>query len=635
MKNIFLFSIIFISSSYFAQITIQNTLTPTQIVQNVLLGSGVTASNIQWNGSLVNSNTVQANLGAFGGAPGIGMNNGVILATGNVSEAVGPNISSSSGNNTGVANYDTDLDLIGLQPPGIDIYDGGVLEFDFIPTGDSISFNYVFASEEYPEYAPPNNSGFNDAFGFFLTGTNPSGGNYTSQNIAVLPGTGTIVSINNINPVTNSTYYVDNAGGLNLEYDGHTTLLQARAGVVCGETYHIKLAISDAGDGGFNSAVFLEANSFSSNTVDVSIVAQTGDTTVIEGCADAEVFFIRAENDTATALTVNYVVTGTAINGVDYNTLPGSVTFLPGQDSVSLSIIPILDLIVEGPESIIITAYTINTCGDTLFSTGTLWIIDQSTAVTVNDISVPCPSNSVINLVATPTSGFGPFTYLWDDGSTNDTLFVTLLASGTYNYSVTITDQCGKQGSDNATITVGTFDAASFTASPTSGQSPLTVNFTNTSTTAGIASYYWDFGNGLNQTTTSAVNVSTVYPDDGIFTVLLLVTSDANCVDTVTKTIQVYSNPLVVMPNVFSPNGDKVNEFYEIAEYSNVEKFECRIFNRWGEQMYVISSVLDKWNGKNKQGNAATDGVYFYTFSAESKTGQTLEGQGFFHLVNE
>jgi len=133
MKNIFLFSIIFISSSYFAQITIQNTLTPTQIVQNVLLGSGVTASNIQWNGSLVNSNTVQANLGAFGGAPGIGMNNGVILATGNVSEAVGPNISTSSGNNTGVANYDTDLDLIGLQPPGIDIYDGGVLEFDFIP----------------------------------------------------------------------------------------------------------------------------------------------------------------------------------------------------------------------------------------------------------------------------------------------------------------------------------------------------------------------------------------------------------------------------------------------------------------------------------------------------------------------
>lgn len=635
MNKIFQLLILVISTSSFAQITIQNTLTPTQIVQNVLLGTGVTASNIQWNGNLVNAGTVQTNLGAFGGSPGIGMSNGVILSTGNVSEAVGPNASTSSSNNTGVVNYDTDPDLIALQPPGIDIFDGGVLEFDFIPTGDTISFNYVFASEEYPEFAPPNNSGFNDAFGFFLTGADPAGGNYTSQNIAVLPGGTTIVSINNINPVTNSSYYINNSSGLNIEYDGYTTLLEARAAVVCGQTYHIKLAISDAGDGGYNSAVFLEANSFSSNTVEVSIVAQTGDTTVIEGCANAEVFFVRAVNDTATALTVYYTVGGTATNGVDFNNLPGSVTFLPGQDSVSLIIVPILDNITEAPESIIITAFTINACGDTLTSTGILWIFDPNATVNVNDVFVPCPSLSIINLVATPTSGFGPFTYLWSDGSTNDTLSTSITTAGTYNYSVTITDQCGKQGTDNATITVGTFDAASFTASPTSGQSPLTVNFTNTSSTAGISSYYWDFGNGLTQTTTTAVNVSSIYPDDGNFKVILLVTSDQNCLDTVSLIIQVYSNPLVIMPNIFSPNGDKANEFYQIAEYSNVEKFECKIFNRWGEQMYEMKHVLDGWNGRNKLGNPAKDGVYFYTFSASSKTGQTIEGQGFLHLVGE
>lgn len=632
-----LYSVFFliISSNLFSQITIQNTLTPTQIVQNVLLGSGVTASNIQWNGSLVDANSVQTNLGQFGGTPGIGTNTGVILATGNVSEAVGPNSTTDASDNSGVVDYTTDPDLIGLQPPLTDIHDAGVLEFDFIPTGDTISFNYVFASEEYPEFAPPNSSGFNDAFGFFLTGPNPSGGNYTSQNIALLPNGITIVSINNINPITNSSFYVDNASGANIEYDGYTTLLEAKTAVTCGQTYHIKLAISDAGDGNWNSAVFLEANSFMSNSVDVSIVAQTGDTTVIEGCANAEVFFVRAENDTASLLTITYDISGTATMGTDYNNLTGLITFQPGQDSVSLLITPILDNLTEVYESIIITAYTINSCGDTLTSTGILWIIDPNASVNIDNLNLPCPSLSIVNLTATPTAGFGPFTYLWSDGSTNSTLSTNFLSPGTFNYSVTITDQCGKQGTDAATVTVGNFDAASFTASPTIGQSPLLVNFVNTSSTLGIATYFWDFGNGNSQTTTTAINVSNVYDTDGNFTVTLVVTDNQNCVDSAKAVIQVFSNPIVSLPNVFSPNGDKINDYFGIIYFSNVEKFSCEIFNRWGEQMYNMTSVLDSWNGKNKVGKPANDGVYFYKYKAASKTGQSIEGQGFVHLVNE
>jgi len=156
---------------------------------------------------------LKANLGQFGGSAGIGISNGIILSCGNISEAIGPNSEEGSSNNTGVIDYTTDIDLIGLQPNGTEIHDGSVLEFDFTPSGDSISFKYVFASEEYPEFAPPNNSNYNDAFGFFLTGPTPGGGNYASQNLALLPDVITVVSINNINSVTNAAYYIDNVGG--------------------------------------------------------------------------------------------------------------------------------------------------------------------------------------------------------------------------------------------------------------------------------------------------------------------------------------------------------------------------------------------------------------------------------------
>ena len=84
------------------------------------------------------------------------------------------------------------------------IYDECVIEFDFVPEGDSISFNYVFVSEEYPEYVC---ASFNDAFGFFLTGPNPNLPNYNAENIALIPNpnnpstyTNTPVAINTVNP---------------------------------------------------------------------------------------------------------------------------------------------------------------------------------------------------------------------------------------------------------------------------------------------------------------------------------------------------------------------------------------------------------------------------------------------------
>ena len=627
---IYLFSVLF-PAFVSGQITTQNTLTPSEIVQNVLLGSGVTVSNIQWNGNTAAALTVKTSLGEFVGTPAIGIPNGVILATGAISEAPGPNTNQGSSDNTGVINYTTDPDLIGLQPVGTSIFDAGVLEFDFIPSGDSISFNYFFASEEYPEYAPPSSSSFNDAFGFFLTGPNPAGGNYTSQNIATIPGSTTPVSINSINPITNVPLYVDNTGGPDIEYDGRTTLLSVAAAVQCGEVYHIKLGISDAGDQALNSAVFLEANSFSSNAIQVSVVTQTGDTSLIEGCANAEIFYIRPENDTVDSLTVFYTITGTATNGVDYTALGNSVTFLPGQDSVSIIFDPLSDNNTELPESVIITVYTINPCGDTITSTGTLWILEPSASVTVNSASAPCPNNSGVWLVAIPTSGVQPYTFSWSNGSTNDSLFVPTNSVGSINYTVTLTEFCGETASATSNVTILSYTGASFTAHPTSGEGPLTVDFTNTSSSSAVL-FEWDYGDGQNQTTSTPINTNHVFTQTGGYLTTLTVTSPEGCVHSANQLITVYELPSVSAPNIFTPNSDNTNDLFQFFNVKSIHSFSCTITNRWGIIMHTMDKITDSWDGTSN-GKAVNEGVYFYSYEGASITGQETSGHGFFHLV--
>ena len=189
-----------LSSVLFAQITVtSNTMTVEQYVQNVLVGAGVTISNVQYNGG--SANVTVSQVGAFSATNStIGINNGLVMATGDAQLVVGPNNSGSTtlgGGNMG--QNDVDLDVI-VNPNGTN--DACVIEFDFIPIGDSVKFNYVFGSEEYLEWV---NSSFNDVFGFFLSGPGITG-SYSNNavNIATIPGTNTAVSINNVNNVSNS-----------------------------------------------------------------------------------------------------------------------------------------------------------------------------------------------------------------------------------------------------------------------------------------------------------------------------------------------------------------------------------------------------------------------------------------------
>jgi uncharacterized repeat protein (TIGR01451 family) len=231
--------------------------TPQQLV-DALLGAGITASNITYNGALVAG-------GLFGGglSENLGIDAGVILSSGNVSDAKGPNNNDGIGISNGTPG-DAALNAIVSGTT----FDASILQFDFIPTQSTLSFRYVFASEEYNEFVA---ASFNDVFAFFLNGTN----------IALIPGTGSPVSIKTVNTTTNSNRFKNNDFGdlgpntpFGTQFDGFTTVLRARATVTPGVTNTIRLAIADTADSILDSAVFIQAGSFASGDPDL-IVSKT------------------------------------------------------------------------------------------------------------------------------------------------------------------------------------------------------------------------------------------------------------------------------------------------------------------------------------------------------------------------
>ncbi len=353
-----------------AQLIVDNTtFTNQQLVQDVLVGTGIQTSNVTFSGDPIQ-------IGYFDGTgSNLGMNAGVMLATGDINVGVGPN------NNDGAAlpdflcgfNYcDGDSDLDAIITP-FTTFDAAVLEFDFVPLSDTVRFNYIFASEEYPEYVC---SQFNDAFAFFLTGPNPSGAPYANQNIALVPNTTTAVAINSINPgvvgafgvasecsgaagsLAFPQYYVDNTGGTSLQFDGWTTTLEAVAEVTPCVEYHIKIAIADAGDGIFDSGVFLEAASFSSGILDVNVATINSDSTVVEGCNDSATVTFSLNEVTPVDYNIPYTLLGTATNGSDYEPIPGQLIIPAGSDSVTFDITPITDNLTEGVETVILEVQT-------------------------------------------------------------------------------------------------------------------------------------------------------------------------------------------------------------------------------------------------------------------------------------
>jgi len=433
-----------------AQLQTTGGYTATQLVQDVLLGNGV---------QLISVNSQGANMafGTFdGSSSNIGISEGVILTTGtisgNLNGPIGPNNSASAGLDNGSTGYGL---LSNIVSP-TSTFNATVIEFSFIPQGDSINFKYVFASEEYKEYV---GTQFNDVFGFFLTGPNPFGPAYADKNIALVPGSATPVAINNVNHLTNSTYYVDNESpaGNTVQYDGFTRPLIAMAAVIPCSTYTIKIAIADVGDPIYDSGVFLEARSFSSNGQDVSskITGSFNADTLYETCGEAEVTFTITGN-TSIPNTIQYQILGNATNGVDYTiSPPGTTINIPaGQSTANIIITPINDAIPEGLEFIVIELIDTSACPNVQMPRDTIYLQNVNPlAITVRpDTALVC-NNEVLYAHATTTGGAGNITLNWSDGLGQGNQ-IPFIARNTETYVVTATDQCGNSVVDSFTVTV-------------------------------------------------------------------------------------------------------------------------------------------------------------------------------------
>src|SRR5688572_21847606 len=325
--------------------------TTAQALAQKLVGDGVTISNVTFTGNLQMA-------GFFNhlGGTSINIDSGIVLTCGRANLVSGPSGATASASWGLPGDADLDATISGSTN------DACVLEFDVVPLGDTVRFNYVFSSEEY---SPSFVCSFNDAFAFFISGPGITG----LKNIALVPGTSTPVSIFNVNNVRNAagtplcpnnpTYYISNVGNGFFTHEGHTTVFTATERVQPCERYRLKLVIADVIDWVFDTGVFIQAESLTSNAISMSNAAQTdpasGQSYLAEGCVNGS-FEVTRPRKESLPLVVNLSYGGTATNGVDVAALPSSV-IIPANDSVvTVPVNTLADLLPEGIETLTIYA---------------------------------------------------------------------------------------------------------------------------------------------------------------------------------------------------------------------------------------------------------------------------------------
>ena len=368
---------------------------PQQLIDSIFVKGGACSSvkNViltthGWNKNTSSwTSTDNRGLGYFTkGTSNFEFNEGLVLSTGGLASMEGPNIGSGWNNNYTVEQPSTnagvnDPDLRNLVP-GYNIINSTILEFDFVPIGNRMVFKYVFASEEYSDFV--NTPLYNDVFGFFIT--EPDG---TKHNIALLPDSNGVVSINNVNwgydattynttgatnthncikygqfgnLPSNPDYYINipvGPGGegtvncpvvLNsrddtlrksMEFDGRTMVLTAEFDVERCKTYHLKLAVGNAGDNNFQSGVFLEAYSFDIGDFLVNWGSMNrGQDFLYRGCDNNMFELIRVGSGVdTTSLDVFLEYLGPAagnIESLDGSPMPTLVTIPPGKDTAQV-----------------------------------------------------------------------------------------------------------------------------------------------------------------------------------------------------------------------------------------------------------------------------------------------------------
>lgn len=513
-------------------ISTSNNITPASLnnyINNILISSGITSDYISYSGKPEQIGY----LSAGGAQAGLPFESGIVLSSGagdglnnitggvngpwtlgGVSSPVWPgtfspatqicysNPCTPSGAEGTISNLlatqaqDVDDQLLALglytgptfMPPNVSINDMVILEFDFIPSGPLMSFEYIFGSNEYTGYEYTQ---FNDIFGFFVSGPNadPSLPDYNNLNIASVPGYNpplpiTISTINNDAPAINSQYYVNNNPAAHpINARGFTDVLTASLDVIPCLTYHIVLAVADCGDSGFDTFVILKENSLLSIpdvTVNLNINGSSVTNNMIFEECGLPVLHIEYDPNVTPTANADIVWGGSPIaydgtnpNNYDYAgldangnlvPLPNAINLTPTNPAMDIIISAINDNMVEGLETIQLQILTpVAGCSGLFNSQGQDIIINDlppldlafdSLAImhTIDFDTLYLACNNQTPLPYDLSGGDANYTYLWQDESgeisTNSTLVYDGAVLGEGNIALTVSDGCNQVTTD-------------------------------------------------------------------------------------------------------------------------------------------------------------------------------------------
>lgn len=601
-------------------------VTADQAVQ-ALLGPGVTYANPVFNG-------IPQQLGQMTGNtdPNFQIAEGIVIGCSDAQEVV-PNFFGTAI----TPNIAGDPDLLAVAnsvPPliGQGFTVGSVnniasLEFDFVAIGDSLNFNYIFGSDEYLTWV---NSQYNDVFAFFLSGpgitgpyASPAAFPGGSVNIAIVPqSTPPLpITISSVNNVLNAPYYVDNGPGvIPINLNGFTVKIAAQYDLECGETYHIRLAIANGSDQALKSDVIIEAGSFTTGTDNAGISSSVVNpapnippNSVLEGCVNGQITFnfpdCLAEGDT-----VNLIFGGTATYLEDYHT-NGVTQFVVADTAFVIDIIPILDNITEGTETIIIScSYLCEGACDSVSISASLDLLDYvGFAAAPTDDFLICPGTSqTVNPGA--SGGWMPYVYSWSNGQAGATQTFSQGSAGPYSY--TFSDYCGATFTDDFVITEPPLFGYAVAQDLCAGiESELLVY-------GGLEPYVYQYdalAMILNPLTNTIVGIADNASD-------VIITDACNQQAIVPFIITVCDTH---EPNLLLINQDDYdNEFFKIQGLESFPNSQVRIYNRWGTMVYesLNYSNLTPWDATD-----AEDGVYFWIFNRSDG----ISREGYVHVMHK
>lgn len=218
----------------------------------------------------------------------------------------------------------------------------------------------------------------------------------------------------------------------------------------------------------------------------------------------------------------------------------------------------------------------------------------------------------------------------WSTGDTGTSIQVIATATITLN-NPNACNPATKNLSFGSTV-------AGFDADTLSGDAPLTVNFANTSQ-ANAINLSWNFGDSTS--VNDSLTPTHIYTIPGTYTVILTAKNGTGCSDTAVRIITV-TQPVIAIdtlpanhfeiPNVFTPNGDGVNDLFSIVSNS-VETFSGLIFDRWGNKVHEWSNINEGWNGRTPSGKQVTAGVFFYVLNVTFKDGSSITPSGTITLI--